>query len=465
MNKEYKLRITGEMYNELKSHLFPGDGKEAAAIAICGRCKTDNSIQLLVHELILIPYEECLVRKSNLVQWSTERLIPLLERAEKNSLSILKIHCHPTWYEKFSSTDDDSDKELFSSVYGWVNDSGPHASAVMLPDGSMFARVILDDLSFIPIDKIISVGDDLLIWANSISNHSISSHSIRTAQAFGEKTTMLLNSLRIGVVGCSGTGSLVIEQLHRLKVGEIVLIDPEKIEDVNLNRIPYSTINDVEVGKYKVQLFKEVIESSGLGSKVIAVNKNIYDDEEIIRLLSSCDVIIGGMDSVDGRHLLNRIATFYLLPYFDIGVKLISDGKGGISKILAAIHYIQPGKSSLMSRNVYTSEELRSATLKRTNPDFFLEQRKLKYIADVDVPSPAVISVNMQAACLVINDLLARVHPYRYSSNKSYASSVFDITDWSIFHEEEGETDKILKKYVGRGDMPQLLDIPLTQAK
>lgn len=461
MKKEYKLRITGNMYDQLRAHLFPGDGKEAAALALCGRAINEDTVQLLVHELVLIPYDECLIRESNLVRWSTKRLIPLLEIAEKKNLSILKIHSHPTWYEKFSGTDDQGDKELFSSVYGWVNDFGPHASAVMLPDGSLFARMILEDLSFVPIDKIISVGDDIQIWASASGEISVTEHNIRTAQAFGDKTTLLLNQLRIGIVGCSGTGSLVIEQLYRLKVCELVLIDPEPIEDVNLNRIPNTTVRHAEASKLKVDVLKEAIETCGLGTRVIAVSKNIYYDTDIIRLLATCDIIFGCMDSVDGRHLLNRIATFYLIPYFDLGVKLISDGNGGINKILAVVHYLQPGKSSLMTRNVYNSEELRAASLKRTNTDLYNEQKQNKYITDIDVPSPAVISINMQAASMAVNDFLARLHPFRYSCNKEYATSIFDITDWSFHHEREGIVDNIIKKYVGRGDMPRILDIDL----
>jgi len=459
MKKEYKLRMMGKMYEELKTHLFPGDGKEASAVVLCGRSLHYGVIQLLIYELVLIPHQECIVRESNRVQWPTDRLVPLLEKAEKNQMSILKIHSHPTWYEKFSSIDDASDKELFSSVYGWVNDMGPHASAVMLPDGSMFARVINYNLSFTPVDKIIVASNDILLWSNHTKENAISDLSRRTAQAFGEKTTNLLTKLRIGVVGCSGTGSLVVEQLHRLRVGEIVIVDPEKVEEVNLNRIPYATMNNVVAGKCKVDLYKEVIESNGLGTRVIAINKNLYDDEDVIRLLSTCDVLFGCMDSVDGRHLLNRIATFYLIPYFDLGVKLLSDGKGGIEKILGAVHYLQPGLSSLMTRNVYSAEELRVATIKRCNPGFYKEQKELKYITDVDVPSPAVISVNMQTASLAINDFLARIHPFRYSKNSCYASSTFDITDWFLHHESEGAIDVLLKKYAGRGDMNPLLDI------
>lgn len=459
MKIESKIKMTEQAYKLLREHLFPGDGKEAAAIALCGRGNYDGSTQFLLQELVLIPYKECSIRESNLVKWSTDRLIPLIEKAEKYNLSILKIHCHPTWYDKFSRTDDASDKELFSSVYGWVNDEGPHSSLVMLPDGSMFARLIMPDLSFRTVNKINVIGDDIKIYTNYEQNQISSPSSLRTAQAFGDKTTSLLGQLRIGVVGCSGTGSLVIEQLHRLKVGELILVDPDRIEEVNLNRIPYSTLDNAKQGVHKVQMFKEVIESSGLGSFVSAIPYNLYDSKSAVKQLAMCDIVFGCMDSVDGRHLLNRLATFYLLPYFDLGVKLISDRKGGIEKILSALHYIQPGKSSLLTRNVYSPEELRIASMKRTNPDFYSEQKRLKYIADVIVPSPAVISINMQSASLAVSDFLARIHPFRYSSNKYFAHTVFDVTDWSLHHGTEGEIDKLLCKYVGRGDMPDLLDM------
>lgn len=453
MKKKYELKLTEDTYKKLQAHLFPGDGKEAAAIALCGRNLTSEGVQLLIHELVLIPYGECKIRESNLVQWSTDRLIPLLEKAEKYNMSILKIHCHPTWYDRFSETDDTSDKELFSSVYGCVNDLGPHASAVMLPDGSMFARMILDDISFVPMNKIVCVGNEIVSLNSNWEIKAISKYNVRTQQAFGDKTINLLSELKVGVVGCSGTGSPVIELLHRLGVGELVIVDPDLIEDVNLNRIIYSTTDDAINGKYKVNVLKEAIDASGIGTKVTAINNNIYDGQSVINKLKECAVIFGCMDSIDGRHLLNRIATFYLIPYFDLGVKLLSDKKGGIEKIIGVVNYLIPGKSSLFTRGVYSSEELRAASMKRTNSEFYSQQRDLKYIVDVAVKRPAVISVNFQISSLAVNDFLSRIHPYRYLPNSEFSTSIFDITDWSLTYEKEKQDDLILKKYVGRGDM------------
>ncbi len=69
----------------------------------------------------------------------------------------------------------------------------------------------------------------------------------------------------------------------------------------------------------------------GLGTIVEAVTKNLYSPEAVIEI-SRCDVAFGCMDTAEGRHILNKIAAFYVVPYFDLGVHLAADGKGGIDE-------------------------------------------------------------------------------------------------------------------------------------
>jgi len=73
------------------------------------------------------------------------------------------------------------------------------------------------------------------------------------------------------------------------------------------------------------------------------------------------------MDGVEGRHLLNRLTTFYLMPYFDVGVRLDADGNGGIERIAGAVHYLQPGLSSLLSREVYNMARVEAEEMRRTD--------------------------------------------------------------------------------------------------
>lgn len=450
-----KLKISGKHYNQIRNHLFPGDGLEAVAVALCGRSNCKE--QLMVHKVICIPYNECSIRKHDIVKWSTQSLLPNLEIAEKKNLGIVKFHSHPTSYEDFSKTDNVSDKELFDSIYGWMNTEDQHASVVMLPDGKMFGRTITPNLTFKSLDSISVIGDDLM-WFSNTSQAEHNEFELRTVQAFGEGTVNTLHQLKICVIGCSGTGSPTIEQLARLGVGEIVMIDDDEVEQKNLNRILNTSMKDV--GKKKVDVIAKSIAEMNIGTKVTPLELNICDTPNIIHTIASCDVIFGCVDSIDARHLLNQISTFYLVPYFDLGVKLSADGKGGVSQICGSVHYVQPGGSSLKTRGLFSAEELRALGLRKSNIEEYNELKKSGYITNIAVESPAVISVNMQISSIAINEFLARIHNYRYDDNGNFAIMRLSLTDSYIQYEGDGEPDKYLAKYVGRGNMAPLLNTP-----
>lgn len=458
---QYELRIAGIHYDQLKKHLFPGDGLEAVAVVLCGRLVLSDRHVLLTHAVHLIPHDQC-ERTVDRVRWKTNSLGPLLERAMKEDLALLKIHSHPGGYAQFSSLDDRSDADLFASVYGW-NGNGVHASAVMLPDDTcVFGRVFHSDLTTAPFAKVSVAGQRLHIWEPRDSTTSKPGFSLRTAQAFGDGTESKLRGLRVGVVGCSGTGSPTIEQLYRLGVRELVLVDPDHIEEKNLNRIINSTHADARVAIPKTTLFARTIALAGFPTVVECFERNLYDSKEALRALSGCDVVFGCMDSIDGRHLLNQLTNFYLVPYFDMGVKLIADGNGGIESISGAVHYLEPGRSSLMSRKVYTPDGLLAAGFRREDPQEHEIRLAQKYLVNVDVPSPAVISVNMFFSSFSINEFLDRLHGLKNPGTGPFAKITFDLSNHQIQNEQEGEfePDPLLKKYVGRGDCRPYLNMP-----
>ena len=80
----------------------------------------------------------------------------------------------------------------------------------------------------------------------------------------------------------------------------------------------------------------------GLGQEVVPIVCNLINPDAV-PAVAECDIVFGCMDGVEGRHLLNRLAIFYNLPYFDMGVRLDADGSGGIERIADAIHYFSRG--------------------------------------------------------------------------------------------------------------------------
>jgi len=459
MTMKYHLRLTEDQHRALREHLFPGDGLEAIALILCGRRAGSERHILLGREVRPVPYFQCRVREVDRVTWSTLELPPLLEAASKPHFGILKVHSHPGWYGRFSEFDERSDREILGSAHSWLEDTLPHGSAVMLPDGRMFGRVLDAQGVFTPMESVAVVGDDVVQWFADPAG-DLPDHAARTAQAFGAGTTALLGRLSIAVVGCSGTGSLVIQALHGLGVGRLVLIDPDLMKIENLDRIPQATRDDVEAGTKKVKVMDGAIARARLGSTTVVPIDLRIENPQAIRAVAGCDFVVGCMDGAEGRDTLNRLTTFYNLPYVDAGVRLDSDGKGGVNQVLGAIHYLQPGGSSLRSRRVYTSDDVRAERLLRTAPEAFARERKEGYIKGVREDRPAVISVNMQVAAMAVNEVLARLHPYRDDPNSEYASYKVSLTQGHLYRAQDGEPCKILAREVGRGDVEPILDRP-----
>ena len=454
------LSLSGDQHDHLKSFLFPGDGKEAVAILLCGRRAGDRRHRLVVREIHGIPYEDCSTRTPTRVTWPPDYIAPILERASVERLSVIKVHSHPNGYPAFSSTDDNSDAQLLPMIRGWIEADIPHGSVIMLPDGQMFGRVLKAEGRFEPLECISVAGDDLHFWYADIGNASMPSFVASHAQIFDEGTTERLRRLSVAVIGASGTGSPVIEQLMRLGVGELVIVDDDHMEDRNVNRILNSTMQDAIKRHSKVDVLAEAIERTGLGTRVIRLKKNLWDSD-VIKIVAQCDVVFGCMDTIDGRYLLNTLATYYTLPYFDVGVRLDTSGaaKGHIREICGTVHYIRPGRSSLMSRNLFTMDEVAAAGLRRNDSVAHHQQVEDGYIRGVQAQRPAVISVNMLAASLTINEFLARLHPFREETNNNYASVAFSLSSMELIPDPEENICSILSGSVGMGDIKPLLGL------
>lgn len=239
----------------------------------------------------------------------------------------------------------------------------------------------------VPVDVVIVVGHALhyMFGSNDLLHKREQLHE-RTIQAFGAGTTEYLANLTVGVAGASGTGSIVAEQLYRLGVKRLILVDDDYVEEHNLGRILNSTMEDAQKRVNKAVMLKCVYDKIGLGTEVIAVS-TVIADPNTVRLLSQCDLIFGCLDSADGRMHLNRLCTFYTLPYIDLGVKLKSD-YGAISEVSGAVRYMIPGAASMLSVGAYTAEQVESEALRRDDPVAYRERLAEKYIQGVKKAAP-----------------------------------------------------------------------------
>ncbi len=133
----------------------------------------------------------------------------------------------------------------------------------------------------------------------------------------GKTSASILDSTQVAIVGLGGGGSHIAQQLGHLGVGEFVLIDPDVVEDTNLNRLVGATQQDVTRGTAKTSVAARVIVSVNPRAR-ICVETTQWQKCAIA--LRSCDVIFGCVDSIGEREQLETAARRYLIPYIDIGM-------------------------------------------------------------------------------------------------------------------------------------------------
>ena len=88
----------------------------------------------------------------------------------------------------------------------------------------------------------------------------------RQALAFGASLNARLRAMRVGIVGCGGTGSATAMLLARLGVGRLVLFDDDIVDVTNLNRLHGARRADADAMRPKVDVVAREITELGIGT-------------------------------------------------------------------------------------------------------------------------------------------------------------------------------------------------------
>ncbi|MGX9522877.1 ThiF family adenylyltransferase [Vibrio mediterranei] len=455
MREGSTLVIDGISHKKLKRHLITDDQKESAAILLCSNTNQDQ-VKLLVQNIILIPHSEC-DRQGEKLVWPGSYLETAIDKAELNGQSIVLIHSHPGGGWDFSATDDESDNITMSSIAMALPEVTLHGSAIMIPSGAVKARFYTRSSVPQNVELVAVYGDDIqYYWSQD-------KYPSQRPTAFTSAMTQELKRLSVAVVGVSGTGSIVAEQLARIGFGRITVIDFDKVEYKNLNRILNSTVSDAEAGKLKVDLFKEMVKNFSPNTKVTCVPHSIRS-KRAIEEASKSDILFCCVDSQIGRNICDLMSSAFLMPLFDVGVVIPirkqSDGRDAILDINMRVDYVQPRGSSLFDRGVYTSAGVAAEDLASSDFEQYEKRIQEGYMPGSMEEAPAVISANMKAAASCIQEFLSRAYPYRLNDNSLYARTLISLAECESEYCSEDSFICSQSAIIGQAFKKPLLGIP-----
>ncbi|MEM4487870.1 MAG: HesA/MoeB/ThiF family protein [Desulfurococcaceae archaeon] len=139
----------------------------------------------------------------------------------------------------------------------------------------------------------------------------------RQIRLFGVAGQEKLKSSKITVVGVGGLGSPIALYLVAAGVGEIRLVDFERVELSNLNRQILHWTDDIS--RLKVESAAEKLCKLNPNVRIRAIPE-MADASLLEKLVPESDLVIDALDNWKTRLLLNKICLKYLKPLIHGGV-------------------------------------------------------------------------------------------------------------------------------------------------
>jgi molybdopterin-synthase adenylyltransferase len=446
----YRMQWLAPDWRMLRDYFIAAGRQEAGAFLLVRWGRTASGGRLLV-ERVLLPPEDGLERAGHeFLRPSARWLSAVIGAAIEAKTGLAFIHSHPgsNHPPTLSAVDWETSVDWSRSITPTID--GPFASLVWSPRGMtglVFQKS--DPVKPTRLDRFESLGGgsiEPLHAANEQVNPDtrLDDRQIRALSALGNKR---IRDLVVAVVGAGGTGSPLAEQLVRTGIAEVVLIDPDVIDhESNLRRVVGSHASDIVARRTKVEVVGRHLRSLGLGTAIKEVPRDTRE-EEVVRGLLDCDIVISTTDTQSSRALLNQIAYQYWLPIIDVGVRVGTKKNGVISGMPVEIRLLLPDNGCLWCRRgVLDSQAIYEENLPVE------ERRQLAaegYVQGLDGPQPSLTSLNYLASAMAIVTLL-RV----YSGQPVPAASVvFDV--WEQFvHPLRTEVDPgcICSQWRGHAD-------------
>ncbi len=421
-------------FTTLSERLFSADANENAAFALCGYARRPGEDRLYVRRLVEVPAEGYSARTPFHLEIMPRFINEVVDLAN-GRMAILVIHSHPGGLTSSYSASDDFGEERLLGVLSDLIPGAPHASLLFSEEG-VIGRY-WEDRQFVPMEPVKVVGATLPHGAELQRRGRKSRRPkrfdgserpfVRQVLAFGQETQLRIETARVAVIGCGGTGSCVAEQLVRLGVRDILIVDPDHFEESNLTRVYGSNESDIPSAPLKTDIVERNLRAINSTVVVSKESVSIISRKTIARLVDR-DIIFGCTDNESSRAVLNRFAYQYFVPVIDVGTRIVATG-GNIVGAAGRVSMVGPSLPCLWCGYHLDATRIRAETMDSHERD---KLEREGYIEGVDEVAPAVISLNSTVASLSLTMLIGALTPFGKVPQDS-PEQIYDAIDGTVF--------------------------------
>lgn len=401
-----RLVMTETDFARLRSHLFQADGNERAAFAMVGRASSAEHLEFYIHRLVLPGDEDYCEQSSVVVEPKPEFVLQTMASfAASRVPGFFHVHSHPFCaHASFSSIDiryfpgivqslkhylivSGKEKDFFFTAIAWGQSENGFTARCLAPDGSSYTAI--EEIKVVGKSGIRSI-PHFQLGDRAEASTPLSGCFQRQVEFLGEGGQRRIHETRLAVCGVGGLGSFVVACAKGLGFREITLIDPDVLEETNLNRFQGATRADI--GRPKVEAVSEATKLFDPDIKVTPIFARVEDAVARDALLGA-DFIINCLDDDGARIEVQIMAALYLKPFLDLGAGIILEAGTRVVREMGgqAVLYF-PGGPCLFCQGIdpttIVSREIRQV------------QRAAGYIQGTDETPPSVVTLNAVTAGL-----------------------------------------------------------------
>lgn len=319
------VAMTEDLAQILYRHLGREDGQEDIVFAIWYPSQGGTRRTALLHHAILPEDGDREVHGN--ASFSGQYFERALRSARRHGGGVALLHSHPLGSQWQGLSEDD-----FSAEAGHA---GATVAATDLPllgltlacqtnewSARFWERVAPKTYEPASCDSVRVAGKGLRISFNpTIPVPKPKRELLRTTSVWGEDLQAVFGRMHVGVVGGGSVGALVAESLARMGVGRLSLIDFDRVERHNLDRLLHASGRNI--GELKVvTLSRALIESATADRfQALAVPESLTH-EPGYRAALDCDVLFSCVDRPWPKRILNHLAYAHLVPVVDGGIAI-----------------------------------------------------------------------------------------------------------------------------------------------
>lgn len=272
-----------------------------------------------------------------------------------DGIAIGVAHSHPRGYATRPSPLDDDMDSYFAREFSAYGNGAPYCSLIFQRNettGLTFSGRAFDRGRWLAVETAFAAGTTIRRFESELVPRRQSSLGVdsgaestteRLQQVLGEPSRRRLQASTVAVIGCSGTGSPAIETLVRAGVGNLILVDPERLSPSNLERVHGSTWDHLQrpIKPFKAEILRDLALSINPDVRVTPLVGNVLH-ENVVDELVRCDAVLGCTDTVHGRVALSDLANHYLVTALDVGVRM-NGSAGRVTEQLIEFNLLVPG--------------------------------------------------------------------------------------------------------------------------